>query len=75
MDIEKAGSRREEEEPIVQKPKLDKGKGKAHVFAPPMNYSFTKIFIVNGELFRSGKWAFAFIIIIIILRYYFSGYI
>ncbi|CAF2124485.1 hypothetical protein BRARA_C02430 [Brassica rapa] len=39
MDIEKAGSRREEEEPIVQKPKLDKGKGKAHVFAPPMNYS------------------------------------
>lgn len=39
MDIEKAGSRKEEEEPIVQKPKLDKGKGKAHVFAPPMNYS------------------------------------
>ncbi|CAN6842005.1 unnamed protein product [Brassica oleracea] len=39
MDIENAGSRREEEEPIVQKPKLDKGKGKAHVFAPPMNYS------------------------------------
>ncbi|KAJ0259040.1 Casparian strip membrane protein 3 [Hirschfeldia incana] len=39
MDIEKTGSRREEEEPIVQKPKLDKGKGKAHVFAPPMNYS------------------------------------
>ncbi|KFK28903.1 hypothetical protein AALP_AA7G063100 [Arabis alpina] len=39
MDIEKANSRREEEEPIVQKPKLDKGKGKAHVFAPPMNYS------------------------------------
>ncbi|CAH2060945.1 unnamed protein product [Thlaspi arvense] len=31
MDIEKEGSRREEEEPIVHKPKLDKGKGKAHV--------------------------------------------
>uniref|UniRef100_A0A1J3JKH9 CASP-like protein n=1 Tax=Noccaea caerulescens TaxID=107243 RepID=A0A1J3JKH9_NOCCA len=39
MDIEKAGSRREEEEPIVHKPKMDKGKGKAHVFAPPMNYN------------------------------------
>ncbi|XP_010557426.1 PREDICTED: casparian strip membrane protein 3 [Tarenaya hassleriana] len=36
MDIEKA-SRRQEEEPIVQKVKLDKGKGKA-VFAPPANY-------------------------------------
>ncbi|CAN8247086.1 unnamed protein product [Cochlearia groenlandica] len=39
MDIEKTGSRREEEQPIAQKPKLDKGKGKAHVFAPPMNYN------------------------------------